>query len=252
MLRLISFIFVCALFNCGFSKEESCSRFEFLERLLEKMAKMELNFDQLQKNVNTAQNAMDTALKSAETKLETLEIKSEAFAEGLAAQIEKLDEQVTANFTCALTKKLSEMGILSTPTACPDGWIPFQNSCYLFGDDDVMFNDAQKFCQTFDANLVNIESPKENSFLRSQLKKRKAPRHWIGMTDMEREGEWKHYPSHSDVTFFDWGKHQPNNGRVSNCGAFWESFQYLWVDEPCTNKFKPLCEKKSDPGVSIQ
>ena len=63
------------------------------------------------------------------------------------------------------------------------------------------------------------------------------------MRDEVSEGVWTHYPSETPAGFLDWGAKQPNNGRVSNCAAFWKSFGYHWVDEPCAERqFKPICE----------
>ncbi|XP_060584077.1 C-type lectin domain family 3 member A-like [Ruditapes philippinarum] len=129
-------------------------------------------------------------------------------------------------------------------TMCPDGWTYFENSCYLFGSNDLKFYEAQCFCSQFDANLVNIESVAENDFLRGILLQQEAPKHWIGMTDYDIEDDWRHFPSLKAVTWFDWGPYQPNNGRVSNCAGIWQSFDTRWVDEPCTNLFRPICERK--------
>lgn len=62
------------------------------------------------------------------------------------------------------------------------------------------------------------------------------------MTDELTEGMWKHYPSENTAEFLDWGRGQPEQGKHANCVAIWASFGYHWVDEPCTNRFKPLCE----------
>ncbi|XP_052761513.1 perlucin-like protein [Mya arenaria] len=123
-----------------------------------------------------------------------------------------------------------------------DGWVHYEDSCYLIGHTDLSFIDAQRYCQSHGANLVNLETPKENTFLKGYLSDLKDSKHWIGLTDEITEGVWKQYPSEELVTFTDWGTHQPNNGKTSNCAAYWESFGYHWVDEPCTSHYKALCE----------
>ncbi|WAR14315.1 PLCL-like protein [Mya arenaria] len=145
-----------------------------------------------------------------------------------------------------LTRKLSEKLAECDETEkkdkrCKDGWTRFKESCYKFGDSDLTFDSAQEYCKNIGASLVHIDTTEENVFLRGLLRTLKSPKHWIGMTDEAKEGNWT-YLDGKTVSFTDWGTYQPNNGRVSNCGAFWESFGYLWVDKPCTNTFKPICE----------
>ncbi|XP_060590337.1 C-type lectin domain family 3 member A-like [Ruditapes philippinarum] len=232
-LRVQAFVLLLCIFvNVCFSEEKSCSPYDFQEKILEKVLRMEFEFKEMQKNVKVAQIAVDTSVKSVENQIEELEGKTDKFMENLAAKMKAFDDLYN-------TSRLAH-----GPKTCLDGWIFFQNSCYTYGKDDVQFYEAQRYCKQFDAGLVNIESYVENIFLRNFLKELKAPNHWIGLTDVEQEGDWRHYPSLKEVTFFDWGRHQPNNGRVSNCAAFWESFQHHWVDEPCTNTFRPLCEMK--------
>jgi hypothetical protein len=71
-----------------------------------------------------------------------------------------------------------------------------------------------------------------------------APKHWIGMSDYVTEVDWRFFPSSNEITWFDWAPTQINNGEVSNCGAIWEKFDYHWVDGPCTELFRPICERK--------
>ncbi|KAL4218234.1 hypothetical protein ACF0H5_022970 [Mactra antiquata] len=128
-------------------------------------------------------------------------------------------------------------------SCCPDGWTKFGSSCYFFGHEDLNFQDAERYCEHLQATLVNIETSRENTFLQSYLRDFKEPNHWIGLTDIIIDGSWNHYPSETASTYFNWGAGQPNGHKGSNCAAIWASFSYNWVDEPCTNKFRPLCEK---------
>ncbi|XP_053383092.1 perlucin-like protein [Mercenaria mercenaria] len=127
---------------------------------------------------------------------------------------------------------------------CPNEWIRYHNSCYFFGKKDVEFREAEIICEGYEATLVNIGSELEYSFIKSQLQERKAPKHWIGLTDENVEGEWRLYPSGPLANFIIWGKAQPEQGRLANCVAIWETYEYKYVDEPCTNRnFRPLCER---------
>ncbi|KAL4217786.1 hypothetical protein ACF0H5_022524 [Mactra antiquata] len=126
--------------------------------------------------------------------------------------------------------------------SCPDGWTRFGGSCYYFGHNDVSFLDAQKYCEGFHGYLVNINDEDENKFVTSYLEDLKDDRHWIGLTDELIEDVWKHYPSETTATFFNWAPGDPNQLKGANCVAIFRTSGYRWIDEPCTNRFRPLCE----------
>ncbi|XP_052786191.1 perlucin-like protein [Mya arenaria] len=116
----------------------------------------------------------------------------------------------------------------------------FEDSCYLFGDTDMTFYSALEYCEGLDATLVHINTTDENLFMKTELmQKPNSPSHWIGMTDEAEERTWT-YLDGVNVSFTHWGTSQPNNGRAANCAAFWASFDYMWVDEPCTSSFKAI------------
>ncbi|KAL4224132.1 positive regulation of myeloid dendritic cell activation [Mactra antiquata] len=127
---------------------------------------------------------------------------------------------------------------------CMNGWIRFEDSCYIFGHNDVTFQDAQQFCEHFHCNLVNIGTRTEMAFLRSYLSELKAPKHWIGLTDVLIEDVWQLYPSEVSAPFVDWAHGEPNQGKTANCAAIWESYGYHMVNEPCSDRhFRAICEK---------
>ncbi|WAR18051.1 SLA-like protein, partial [Mya arenaria] len=73
-------------------------------------------------------------------------------------------------------------------SACMDGWLHNKDSCYLNGHTDLTFIDAQRYCQSLGANLVNLETQSENTFVKGYLSDLKDSKHWIGLTDQNVEG----------------------------------------------------------------
>lgn len=64
--------------------------------------------------------------------------------------------------------------------------------------------------------------------------------HWIGMTEkVDRSWEWA---SGAVVNYTGWSQGQPDEYSPENCAAIWASFSYKWVDEPCAERFYPICE----------
>ncbi|XP_052816504.1 perlucin-like protein [Mya arenaria] len=137
---------------------------------------------------------------------------------------------------------------------CPDGWTHYGQSCYLFAHEDVDFNAAQKFCEHFGGNLVNIETAEENTFIRGFLSDIKSHIHWIGLTDEVVEGVWKWYPSEVTTAFTDWAPNgnEPNQATGANCVVIYDAYNYHWADEPCTNRaYRAICEIGFEHGSEV-
>ncbi|XP_053383023.1 asialoglycoprotein receptor 1-like [Mercenaria mercenaria] len=53
---------------------------------------------------------------------------------------------------------------------CPNGWVSYNTSCYLFGSDKLNFVAAQAYCQLRGSNLVSLETTDEIAFLKKFMK----------------------------------------------------------------------------------
>ncbi|KAL4231668.1 hypothetical protein ACF0H5_009247 [Mactra antiquata] len=127
---------------------------------------------------------------------------------------------------------------------CDDEWVTFQSKCYLFGTFDLDFKAAEDFCKRQGGHLVSIRSGDEIKFIRRSVMELNAKKFWIGLTDEAVEGVWRWIDNDEIADVVDWYHTQPNQGRVSNCGAIWESRNNQWVDEPCSGYlFRPICKK---------
>ncbi|XP_023442542.2 C-type lectin domain family 2 member D isoform X1 [Dasypus novemcinctus] len=71
--------------------------------------------------------------------------------------------------------------------ACPDSWIGFQGKCFYFSVDVKNWTSSQRFCDSQDADLVQIETSQEMDFL---LRYKGPSDHWIGLS-REHEQPWK-------------------------------------------------------------
>lgn len=67
----------------------------------------------------------------------------------------------------------------------------------------------------------------------------------MGLTDIDKEGDFKWYGTDKLAMFTDWIDGQPDNyGDVENCAHFHVKNFYKWNDGSCASKFKAICEKK--------
>ncbi|XP_052805639.1 perlucin-like protein [Mya arenaria] len=121
-------------------------------------------------------------------------------------------------------------------TGCPNGWIAYEGSCYLFNNKDMMsFVMAEAFCSQKGGHVVHVDDEEENNFIKDAA--RMYPSNslklwWIGMQDMV-DGVWRYTSDNSLVTFFDWDSTQPNGGSSADCAVLYADRNYSWADHVC-------------------
>uniref|UniRef100_A0A3B5LXQ7 C-type lectin domain-containing protein n=1 Tax=Xiphophorus couchianus TaxID=32473 RepID=A0A3B5LXQ7_9TELE len=104
----------------------------------------------------------------------------------------------------------------------------FCPSIYYFSSARETWGKSRKDCLERGADLVIINSREEQNFL-SRFKERR----WIGLTDTEKEGEWK------------WVDGTRLDTRDENCGEirFFDE-ENNWNDVPCEVHNYWICERK--------
>uniref|UniRef100_A0A668AQ17 C-type lectin domain-containing protein n=1 Tax=Myripristis murdjan TaxID=586833 RepID=A0A668AQ17_9TELE len=132
-----------------------------------------------------------------------------------------------------LTLKIKEL------TPCPDGWTHFNSSCYFNSSESKSWDESRQDCLRRGADLVIINSREENSFL-----KKFGLRVWIGLSDLETEGEWK-WVDGSSLSYTSWAKGQPDDAPGGeDCGEV-RPERDGWNDLFCTHSLHWVCEKKT-------
>ncbi|XP_053391635.1 perlucin-like protein [Mercenaria mercenaria] len=136
---------------------------------------------------------------------------------------------------------------LTLATDCPDGWLAFKGSCYLFGTNNVHFTEAENYCRDqheFQSRLVHVETSEENMFLKGYMGDHlKVRDYWLGMTDELTEGRWKWYGGETVGPYFDWNPGEPQDAHSGeDCAIFHHKFHFRWADTSCTSSRSALCE----------
>ncbi|XP_062244930.1 CD209 antigen-like protein E [Platichthys flesus] len=137
-----------------------------------------------------------------------------------------------------LTTEIYELKGQLERSRCPDDWIRFGSSCYLFSTSKKNWTESKSFCEDRMAQLVIISSEQEQNFIRSF-----GNDILIGLTDEETEGSWKWVNGSVAIQTY-WGNNQPDNKGSEDCVVVlhYESSR-SWNDIACSTREYFLCEK---------
>ncbi|XP_041094065.1 CD209 antigen-like protein E isoform X1 [Polyodon spathula] len=124
---------------------------------------------------------------------------------------------------------------------CPENWLLFKDMCYYFSPDKLSWNSSRAACISAGGDLVIIQSSQEQAFLKKQIN----ALHWIGLTDVVTEGDWRWL---DDTTLNEnttsWGKPPDDWKSVDptgeDCALLNKSGLY---DVSCRSKYERICEK---------
>ncbi|XP_039206285.1 hepatic lectin-like isoform X2 [Crotalus tigris] len=119
-------------------------------------------------------------------------------------------------------------------------WQYFHGKCYFFSLKKATWRWANDQCRDNRAHLVVIDDMAEQIFVQTRAKNE---RYWIGLTDIETEGEWKWVDSTNyRLGFTYWKRGEPNND-LSNedCAHLWGNGE--WNDVYCTYLCYYICER---------
>ncbi|XP_063962826.1 echinoidin-like [Lytechinus pictus] len=158
--------------------------------------------------------------------------------------------------TLAITLLACPTGALAG-CCCPTFWTAFDHHCYRFFSQNLTWNEAERFCQSYTvpslsgeakspdtmAHLVSIHSQAEQNFINIlyESSRRKSSDTidiqgglWFGLHDQFMEGDFK-WSDGSPFDYHAWAPGQPDfHTRDENCGVIRSGGNPgLWRDGPC-------------------
>ncbi|XP_061074158.1 CD209 antigen-like protein C isoform X1 [Conger conger] len=127
---------------------------------------------------------------------------------------------------------------------CPQGWEQFSSKCYYFSTEGKSWMNSHRDCVRQGADLVIIESGKEQEFITKYIQ----DLNWIGLSDSETEGTWLWV----DGTLLQknyWRSGEPDNRfqlqrdtyTPADCALTYPG-KNLWVDAGCHLFARFICE----------
>jgi len=67
--------------------------------------------------------------------------------------------------------------------------------------------------------------------------------YWIGFTDAESECYWTWMGSDVIALYEAWLRFEPGTDFTSNCAAVLLQHDFYWIDVPCSNQYRAICER---------
>ncbi|KAM9449636.1 uncharacterized protein Hap1MRO34_022149 [Clarias gariepinus] len=121
------------------------------------------------------------------------------------------------------------------------GWTYSGSAFYLISTETKTWSESRQDCTSKGTDLVIINSREKQEFILKLLGSRQA---WIGLSDRDREGEWK-WVDGTRLTTAYWGDGEPNNAGDEDCAEVVGSENWRkWNDKPCSHKNLWICEQK--------
>ncbi|KAG9348909.1 hypothetical protein JZ751_029226 [Albula glossodonta] len=169
------------------------------------------------------------------------------------AGTEKKLKELQANHTDLLSKNPSCKGHGGC-RPCDSGWRSNLGQCYFFSREKRNWMQSRDYCISQGAQLVIISCQQEQTFVSKSINET----HWIGLNDLEVEGQW-HWVDNTPLSatgihFWyqrDNGMHEPDDwtggghAHGEDCGAAGDESGTFsrWFDAPCQKQKKFICEK---------
>ncbi len=119
----------------------------------------------------------------------------------------------------------------------------FGGHAYYFCHTELDFAAATAYCRAFGTEPASVSSRYENDLLAAAMQSLGRGRHWIGYTDVEREGVFDSVDG-SPTSFTAWAVGEPNNLGDEDCAEADPSG--IWNDIPCSlTRPNVICEETS-------
>lgn len=133
---------------------------------------------------------------------------------------------------------------------CQEGWVSYENSCYLLSTTKESWSAAEAKCHNFQGHLLVVNNAEELDYVSKIADLGES--YWIGLVERQNEGHWS-WVDGSDYSSMQkfWDVDQPDdwdyreNGE--DCGQIHASAvrkRRLWNDADCSLGYRYICEKQ--------
>ena len=124
---------------------------------------------------------------------------------------------------------------------CTSAFVFFNNKCYKFFDEALVFNKAARYCKYIHSNITSVLSPEENAFIYNFTGyitgRPRDVRVWLGLERLISSTRMQ-WTDNSVFLYENWALGEPDGDgacvEMSNKGE--------WRDTPCDQKLRFICK----------
>uniref|UniRef100_I3K9E2 C-type lectin domain-containing protein n=1 Tax=Oreochromis niloticus TaxID=8128 RepID=I3K9E2_ORENI len=133
-----------------------------------------------------------------------------------------------------------------TSACCPAGWTRYRKQCYIYVSEYMTWAEAQKNCQSMNANQASVQSLAEYQRIQQVIfdatqENRLA---WLGGSDAQQEGYW-FWINGAKFKYTNWCPGEPSNYlNTQHCIQMNYSQEKCWDDQICDTRLPSVCVKK--------
>ncbi|XP_035528597.1 perlucin-like protein isoform X1 [Morone saxatilis] len=132
---------------------------------------------------------------------------------------------------------------------CPNKWLHVGDQCFFLSTDRQNWNDSIDKCKEIGGHLAILTTREQHEAVEKEGRRIGGlyTNYWIGLSDIESEGEWK-WVDKSDLKnpFWNVQKSEPDNnlsgGAEGEDCAVVDSFYQNWFDVPCSFSYPRICQ----------
>jgi hypothetical protein len=164
------------------------------------------------------------------------------------------DLRLVLKFKNKYTNDHKVLFLISGKNSCPEGWIPYNDTCYQFNmgpSQKMTWTEAEAACKSISdfASLVKITGQNEQDFITRRIQDFSSNADaWIGLSDLKNEGVFKWSDDGFDLTNTDyqlWANGKPSeNKENSDCVMIlWVRQDGAWTVQDCSLKQNFICTR---------
>ena len=111
-------------------------------------------------------------------------------------------------------------------TTSTGGMQSFEGHYYELFTEIKTFSEAKKYCEDLGGHLVTITSKEENDFISEMINVLPSSTDTIiGISDLDKEGDWSTWITGEPVTYQNWGDNEPDNRSGQHIGVIVNGFR---------------------------
>ncbi|KAL2079243.1 hypothetical protein ACEWY4_024987 [Coilia grayii] len=147
-------------------------------------------------------------------------------------------------------KILLDSVLQALQTGCAFSWKYASGKCFLFSSEKSTWNQSRDTCQAEGGHLAIVDTDDKWNLLKRNIPGDKTAFYWIGLTDLEQEGQWRWVNNDTAIDRLSshWFKSEPDNWTKNSTRpegedcAKMNAGEGLWMDGFCDEQFLYICE----------